>query len=56
MAEKREYAYYQGCSLEGTASAYDASIRLVMKSLGVTLAEPADWSDPKVTNYIDSLL
>ena len=44
MAEKREYAYYQGCSLEGTASAYDASIRLVMKSLCITLAEPADWS------------
>jgi heterodisulfide reductase subunit B len=40
----REYAYYQGCSLEGTARAYDASIRLVMKSLGVTLTEPPDWS------------
>ena len=40
----KEYPYYQGCSLEGTAAAYDASIRLVMKSLGVTLMEPADWS------------
>jgi heterodisulfide reductase subunit B len=44
MAEKKEYVYYEGCSLEGTAAAYDASIRLVMKSLGVTLVEPADWS------------
>ncbi len=44
MAENREYAYYQGCSLEGTAAAYDASVRLVMKSLGVTLVEPDDWS------------
>ena len=40
----KEYAYYQGCSLEGTAAAYDTSIRLVMKSLGVNLAEPEDWS------------
>jgi len=40
----KEYAYYQGCSLEGTASAYDRSIRLVMKSLGVTIMEPPDWS------------
>lgn len=44
MAGKKEYVYYEGCSLEGTASAYDASIRLVMKSLGVTLVEPPDWS------------
>ncbi|OPY69653.1 MAG: succinate dehydrogenase/fumarate reductase iron-sulfur subunit [Syntrophorhabdaceae bacterium PtaU1.Bin034] len=44
MAEKREYAYYAGCSLEGTAAAYDASIKLVMKSLGVELTEPHDWS------------
>jgi heterodisulfide reductase subunit B len=44
MADDRKYVYYQGCSLEGTASAYDDSIRLVMKSLGATLVEPEDWS------------
>ncbi len=44
MAGKKEYVYYQGCSLEGTASAYDASIRLVMERLGATLVEPQDWS------------
>jgi heterodisulfide reductase subunit B len=44
MAGTKEYAYYEGCSLEGTASAYDTSIRLVMKSLGITLVEPHDWS------------
>ncbi len=44
MAEKKEYAYYSGCSLEGTAAAYDASVRAVMKKLGATLTEPPDWS------------
>ncbi|OPY78882.1 MAG: succinate dehydrogenase/fumarate reductase iron-sulfur subunit [Syntrophorhabdus sp. PtaU1.Bin058] len=43
MAEK-EYAYFSGCSLEGTAKEYDTSFRLVMKTLGVTLTEPEDWS------------
>ena len=43
MADK-DYAYYPGCSLEGTGSAYDASIRLVMKALGVDVREPHDWS------------
>jgi heterodisulfide reductase subunit B2 len=43
MAEK-EYAYYCGCSLEGTAKEYDQSVRVVMKALGVGLVEPEDWS------------
>ncbi len=43
MAE-REYAYYSGCSLEGTAVEYDMSVRQVFKALGVTLKEPEDWS------------
>lgn len=43
MADK-EYAYYAGCSLEGTAGPYDASVRLVMKSLGATMKDPPDWS------------
>jgi len=40
----REYAYYAGCSLEGTAVEYDMSMRQVFKALGVVLREPEDWS------------
>ncbi len=43
MAEK-EYVYYPGCSLEGTAIEYDMSTRAVFEALGVTLKEPEDWS------------
>lgn len=43
MAEK-EYAYYAGCSLEGTAVEYDMSMRQVFKALGVSIREPEDWS------------
>jgi heterodisulfide reductase subunit B len=43
MAEK-EYAYYAGCSLEGTAVEYDMSMRQVFKALGVKIREPEDWS------------
>jgi heterodisulfide reductase subunit B2 len=43
MAE-REYAYYSGCSLEGTAVEYDMSVKVVLSALGVTLKEPQDWS------------
>jgi len=43
MAE-REYAYFSGCSLEGTASEYDASVRAVLKELNVRFREPDDWS------------
>ena len=41
---EREYAYYSGCSLEGTASEYDASMRAVLKKLDVNFREPDDWS------------
>jgi heterodisulfide reductase subunit B len=43
MVEK-EYAYYAGCSLEGTAVEYDMSMRQVFKVLGVNIREPEDWS------------
>ncbi len=43
MADK-EYAYFSGCSLEGTAQEYDESLRVIMKALGVGLVEPEDWS------------
>jgi heterodisulfide reductase subunit B2 len=41
---ERAYAYYAGCSLEGTASSYDQSIRVILKALGATIREPDDWS------------
>lgn len=43
MADNR-YAYYPGCSLEGTAKEYDLSIRAVLDVLGVSITEPDDWS------------
>jgi len=43
MANKR-YAYYSGCSLEGTALEYDKSVRLIFDALGVDYIEPEDWS------------
>lgn len=43
MAE-HSYVYYPGCSLEGTASDYDVSLRAVMKALGAEMKEPDDWS------------
>jgi heterodisulfide reductase subunit B len=44
MNDRRVFAYYKGCSLEGTAVAYDSSLRLIMGKLGVDLEEPPDWS------------
>ena len=36
-------AYYPGCSLQGTASDYDRSLRAVATRLGVELREIPDW-------------
>jgi heterodisulfide reductase subunit B len=38
------YAYYPGCSLDGTSKEYDASSRLVCQTLGLQLQEVADWN------------
>ncbi len=38
------YHYYPGCSLEGTARAYDRSTRAVLAALGVELLEIPDWT------------
>jgi heterodisulfide reductase subunit B len=43
-ATATRYAYYPGCSLTGTASEYDASVRLVLERLGVELAEIPGWT------------
>ena len=39
-----QVSYYPGCSLHGTASEYDESIRTVCEGLGVELRELADWN------------
>lgn len=41
---KKRIAYYQGCSLEGLASEFDTSTRLVCEALGVELVEIPDWN------------
>jgi len=43
VAEK-DYVYYPGCSLEGTAIEYQMSIQSVFKTFGVSLKEVEDWS------------
>ncbi|MDD3890471.1 MAG: CoB--CoM heterodisulfide reductase iron-sulfur subunit B family protein, partial [Syntrophomonadaceae bacterium] len=37
-------AYFPGCSLQGMASEYDKSTRLVCKHLGINLEEIEDWN------------
>ncbi|MDO8723125.1 MAG: heterodisulfide reductase-related iron-sulfur binding cluster, partial [Syntrophales bacterium] len=44
-AEKREgIAYYPGCSLHGTSSEYNTSVKAVLSRLDVTLVEPENWN------------
>lgn len=38
------YAYYPGCSGQGTSAEYDRSTRAVCKALGITLVDIPDWS------------
>lgn len=38
------FAYYPGCSLEGSAKEYDESLRAVMVSVGIELTEIEDWN------------
>jgi heterodisulfide reductase subunit B len=39
-----EVSYYPGCSLHGMAAEYDESIRAVCETLGISVAELADWN------------
>jgi heterodisulfide reductase subunit B len=60
----RKVAYYPGCALEGTASAYDRSTRQVGRALGLDLVEVPNWNccgameaknvDPKVQTYLSA--
>lgn len=38
------WAYYPGCSLEGTAGEYDRNARALCRHLGIDLVELPDWS------------
>ncbi len=37
-------AYYPGCSLHGTEPEYDESLRAVVETLGIAIAEIPDWN------------
>jgi heterodisulfide reductase subunit B len=39
-----KYAYYPGCSLEGTAKEYDISTRAFLNHMGATLVEIENWN------------
>ncbi len=39
-----KYIYYPGCSLEGTAKAYDLSVRALMSAVGAELLDLNDWT------------
>jgi heterodisulfide reductase subunit B len=39
-----QYAYYPGCSLEGTGVEFDQSSRAIAKVLGIQLKELPDWN------------
>lgn len=44
MAQEPKSAFYPGCSLEGTASSFMDSLRLVVKALGVDVGDLQDWN------------
>jgi len=47
-----EYLYYPGCSLEGSARAYAASLTAVVAPLGIGLHEIDDWNCCGATEYL----
>lgn len=54
------FAYYPGCSLEGTAKEYNLSTKAVCKALGIELVELPDWNccgatSAHSTNYFLSI-
>ncbi len=42
--KQRDFSYYPGCSLHGTAKEYDISTRAVCEELGINLIEVSDWN------------
>jgi heterodisulfide reductase subunit B len=51
MSGKR-YVCYPGCSLKGTAKAYEESLRAVFEALGTELEELEDWNCCGATAYM----
>ncbi len=47
-----KYTYYPGCSLEGSCTPYDRSLRKVMELLGHELVELEDWNCCGATMYM----
>ncbi len=47
-----KYAYYPGCSVKGTGRAYEESLLLVLKALGVEFEELDDWNCCGATAYM----
>jgi heterodisulfide reductase subunit B len=46
-----ELAYYPGCSMDGSARAYQRSLDLVCRTLGLNLREIDDWNCCGATEY-----
>lgn len=44
MSTRLRYAYYPGCSGQGTSLEYETSTRAVCEALGIELVEIPDWS------------
>ncbi len=42
--KQRDFSYYPGCSLHGTAKEYDISTQAVCEELGINLKEVSDWN------------
>ncbi|OGF65191.1 MAG: disulfide reductase [Candidatus Fischerbacteria bacterium RBG_13_37_8] len=57
MIEK-EYAYFPGCSLKGTARGYEESLLQVFSTLGIKMKEIDDWNCCGATFYmsVDEML
>jgi len=63
-AKYQEVAYYPGCALEGSGSAYNTSTKALGKTLGLKIKEVENWNccgamevkniDPKLQTYLSS--
>ena len=63
-SQNSKVAYYPGCALEGTGSAYDRSTRAVGRALGLGIEELENWNccgamevkniDPKLQTYLSA--
>jgi heterodisulfide reductase subunit B len=47
-----DYLYYPGCSMESSAIAYQQSLNIVVKKLGMNLQEIEDWNCCGATEYV----